>query len=111
MRFARIITLFVFLSLFPLIGLTAQDQDDIDAVHQLLARYTELDEAMDMMAQARLMSEDRVWIGPNGERQTDQAENMRMQQAQFDATKEAVPGIKWSVEDSDHLLRFYGNGD
>lgn len=111
MRLPRITTLLFFLLLVPLSGLSAQNQSDIDAVNQLLDRYTELEEAMDMTAQARLMSEDRVWLGPVAGRRTDQAKNMRTQEAQFNLTKDAIPGIRWLVHDTERLVRFYGNGD
>ena len=110
MRFPRIFIALLFACLLPLNSGSAQNQGDIDAINQLLDRYTEFEEAMDMTAQASLMSEDRVWIGPGMGRRTDQGKNMQIQQAQFDLTKDAIPGIKWFVDDTERLLRFYGNG-
>ncbi len=110
MKFPRIMTPVLLASILPVGAISGQNQGDIDAINELLDRYTELEEAMDMTAQARLMSEDRVWIGPGTGRRTDQGKNMRIQQAQFEVTKDAIPGIQWFVDDTDRLLRFYGNG-
>jgi len=111
MRFAVKTTLIVFVSLLTYPGLSAQNRGDIEAINQLLDRYGALEEAMDMMAQATLMSEDRVWVGDGAGRRTDQSKNMTIQQATFDLLQETVPGIRWFVEDRDRLIRFYGNGD
>ncbi len=92
------------------VPLSGQNQRDVDAVNQLLDRYTELEEAMDMTAQAQLMSEDRVWVGPGSGRRTDQAKNMRLQAAQFELTRTAIPGIRWFVDDTERMVRFYGDG-
>ncbi|MBT8397624.1 MAG: hypothetical protein KJN92_11690, partial [Gemmatimonadetes bacterium] len=62
MRNARILSPLVVLLFLSFHQLNAQNQRDIDSVHQLLDRYTELEESMDMMGQAQLMSPDRVWI-------------------------------------------------
>lgn len=91
-------------------GASAQSQADIDAVNRLLDQYTELEEAMDMPSQARLISEDRVWIAQGLGRRTDQAKNMRIQQAQMALLQETMPGLRWFVEDRDRLVRFHGNG-
>lgn len=95
------------LSFFPA---SAQNQADVDAIHQLLDQYNQLEEDMDMMGQAPLMIDDRVWIGPGAGRRTDQAENMRLQQAQFDIMKKTMPGIQWMVDDRDFLIRFHAGG-
>jgi len=87
-----------------------QRQADVDAINQLLDRYTALEDAMDMSSQATLMAEDRVWIAQGAGRRTDQARNMAVQQATFDALKAQVPGIQIFTEDRDRLIRFYGNG-
>jgi hypothetical protein len=76
MRIARILCPLVTLLLLSLQPLSAQNQGDVDAVNQLLDRYTELEESMDMMGQAQLMSQDRVWIGAGTGRTTNQANNM-----------------------------------
>jgi len=103
--------LILFLSLFTSSAISAQNRGDIEAINQLLDRYGALEEAMDMMTQATLMSEDRVWVGDGVGRRTDQSKNMIIQQATFDLLKETVPGIRWFVEDRDRLIRFYGNGN
>jgi len=100
----------LFLILLPLGGGSAQSQADVDAVHRLLDQYAELEEAMDMPSQARLISEDRVWIAQGLGRRTDQPKNMLIQQAQMALLQETMPGIRWFVEDRDRLVRFHGNG-
>jgi ketosteroid isomerase-like protein len=87
-----------------------QGQGDIDAINQLIDRYGALEDAMDMTGQAQLMAPDRVWIAQGGGRRTDQAANMRIQQAGFDQTKAVAPGIQTFTEDRDRVIKFYGNG-
>jgi stress response protein SCP2 len=88
----------------------AQRQGDVDAINRLIDRYGALEDAMDMNAQAQLMSADRVWIGQGTGRRTDQATNMRIQQAAFDQLKKRLPGVQTFTEDRDRLVKFYGNG-
>lgn len=89
----------------------AQNRSDVDAIHRLIDQYNQTEDAGDMMAQAKLMSADRVWIGPApAGRQTDQAMNMRAQQAQYDVQKKLVSGLQWFTEARDRLVKFYGNG-
>ncbi len=61
-HFAGTAMVSLILTLFVLGGVSGQSQADRDAVNQLLDRYAELEEAMDMTAQAGLISENRVWI-------------------------------------------------
>ena len=51
----------------------AQDKADIEAIHKLIDQYCKTEDAGDLMDQAKLMTADRVWIGPADGRQTDQA--------------------------------------
>ena len=95
--------------MLPTIGF-AQRQNDTVAVNRLIDQYAALDDAMDMAGQAKLMSADRVWIGAGGGRRTDQATNMRIQQAAFDVLKKQAPGIQTFTEDRDRVIRFYANG-
>ncbi len=88
----------------------AQRQADIDAVNQLIDHYGALEDGMDMSGQAQLMTADRVWIGNGAGRRTDQAANMRIQQAGMDQLKKLVPGIRTFTEDRDRLIKLYGNG-
>ena len=88
----------------------AQRQGDVDAINRLIDRYGTLEDAMDMNAQAQLMSADRVWIVQAGGRRTDQATNMRIQQAAFDQLKKRFPGVQTFTEDRDRLIKLYGNG-
>jgi len=89
---------------------SAQRQGDVDAINRLIDRYGALEDAMDMNGQAQLMSADRVWIAQGAGRRTDQATNMRIQQAAFDQLKKRLPGVQTFTEDRDRLLKFYGNG-
>jgi hypothetical protein len=88
----------------------AQRQNDTAAINRLIDQYGALDDAMDMAGQAKLMSADRVWIGAGGGRRTDQATNMRIQQASFEALKKLAPGIQTFTEDRDRVIHFYANG-
>jgi len=89
---------------------TAQRQTDVDAINRLIDQYGALEDAMDMTAQAKLMTADRVWIAQGAGRRTDQATNMRIQQAAYDALKKQAPGIQTFTEDRDRLIRFHANG-
>jgi ketosteroid isomerase-like protein len=89
---------------------TAQRQADVDAINRVIDQYGDLEDKMDMNAQAKLMILDRVWVAQGGGRRTDQAMNMRIQQANFDALKKQVPGVETFTEDRDRLIRFHGNG-
>ena len=89
---------------------SAQRQGDLDAINRLIDRYGALEDAMDMNAQAQLMSTDRVWIGQGAGRRTDQATNMRIQQAAFDQLKKRLPGVQTLTEDRDRLVKFHSNG-
>jgi hypothetical protein len=70
-----------------------------------------LEDAGDMVAQAQLMTADRVWIAQWQGRRTNQDMNMRSQQAAFDAGQEYLPGIRWFTDARDRLIKFYGNGN
>src|SRR5256886_7973996 len=89
---------------------STQRQGELDAINRLIDRYGALEDAMDMNAQAQLMSADRVWIVQAAGRRTDQAANMRIQQAAFDQLKKRLPGVQTFTEDRDRLIKLYGNG-
>jgi hypothetical protein len=89
---------------------TAQRQADIEAINRLLDRYASLEDSMDLTAQAQLMAADRVQIGQAIGRRTDQALNMRIQQAGLDQLRKAVPAVQFFTEDRDRLIKVYGNG-
>ncbi len=89
---------------------SAQRQGDVEAINRLIDRYGALEDAMDMNGQAQLMSTERVWIAQGAGRRTDQATNMRVQQAAFDQLKKRLPGVQTFTEDRDRLVKFYGNG-
>jgi ketosteroid isomerase-like protein len=94
----------------PAAAVAQQRQPDIDAINQLIDRYGALEDAADMAGQAQLMTADRVWIVQAGGRRTDQAANMRIQQASLDQLKRLAPGLQTFTEDRDRLIKFYGNG-
>jgi ketosteroid isomerase-like protein len=89
----------------------AQGSGDEDAINRLIDHYSQLEDAADMTAQAALMTADRVWIAQALGRMTNQAMNMRIQQAGFDVQKEILPGAQWFTDARDRLIRFYGRGD
>src|SRR5438046_409654 len=89
---------------------STQRHGELDAINRLIDRYGALEDAMDMNAQAQLMSADRVWIVQAAGRRTDQAANMRIQQAAFDQLKKRLPGVQTFTEDRDRLIKLYGNG-
>jgi ketosteroid isomerase-like protein len=89
---------------------TAQQQADVEAINRLVDRYGALEDAMDMAGQAQLMAADRVWIAQGAGRRTNQASNMRIQQAGYDAMKKAAPGVQTFTEDRDRLIRFHASG-
>ncbi len=104
-RFAVLLTMAVIAS--PLLAQSSRDQD---AINRLIDRYGQLEDAGDMVAQAELMTADRIWIGQGAGRRTDQAMNMRLQLAGFDVQKEILPNVQWFTEARDRIIRFYGNG-
>ncbi len=87
----------------------AQNQAELTAINKVIDSYNVTEDAGDMMAQAKLMTVDRVWVGPDG-RRTDQGLNMRMQQAQMDEAKKFAPDMRWFTEARDRLIKIYGNG-
>ena len=88
----------------------AQRQAEQDAINQLIDRYGALEDAMDMTTQAQLMAPDRVWIAQGAGRRTEQATNLRIQQAAFDHLKKLVPGVQTFTEDRDRLIKFSATG-
>lgn len=100
----------LFIMVFLFVGLIqAQDKADVQAIHKLIDEYCKTEEARDMKAQAKLMTADRIWVGPaGGGRITDQAMNMERQQAQMDEVKKMVPGMKWFFDARDRIIKVYG---
>ena len=89
----------------------AQDSGDEDAVNHLIDQYSQLEDSFDMAAQAELMTADRIWIAQTFGRRTNQAMNMRIQQAGFDVLKGASPDYQRFTEARDRIIRFYGRGN
>src|SRR5262249_28654505 len=89
----------------------AQRQADLDAINRLLETYRATEDAGDMVAQGKLMAPDRVWVSQFAAgRRVDNVENMRIQQAEADRRKKAIPGLQQFSEDREKLIKFYGNG-
>jgi len=109
-RVTRVVVLTAVASLLPPTLVLAQRPSDTAAINRLIDQYGATEDAMDMTAQARLMSADRVWLAAGAGRRTDQTTNMRIQQAAFDAWKKQMPGIQTFTEDRDRLIKFYANG-
>jgi hypothetical protein len=89
----------------------AQGSGDEDAINRLIDQYSQLEDAVDMTVQAALMTADRIWIAQASGRRTNQAMNMRIQQAGFDVRNEILPGVQWFTDARDRIIRFYGRGD
>ncbi|MFC1639969.1 YybH family protein [Gemmatimonadota bacterium] len=105
----RIVTV-AFVVCIPCTAL-AQGSGDEDAINRLIDQYSQLEDARDMTAQAALMTPDRIWIAQALGRITNQAQNMRIQQAGFDVQNELLPGVQWFTDARDRIIRFYGRGD
>lgn len=91
------------LALALVLALTApvSGQTDADraAIHDLLHRYAQLEDAGDIETQARLMTQDRVYIGVfNIGRRLDQTQNTAIQQATMDLNRELYPGMRIFTE-------------
>lgn len=81
--------------------------DDVDDVMAFIDRYAELEGNLE--AQAEMIRDDRIMIA-TGMRQTDQAANMAMQQAQRDqATKINGGPAKWVMRVEGPIVRVYGD--
>jgi hypothetical protein len=89
----------------------AQGSGDEDAINRFIDQYSQLEDAVDMTAQATLMTADRIWIAEGLGRITNQAQNMQIQQAGFDVQNEILPGVQWFTDARDRIIRFYGRGD
>ena len=102
----KTILLFIILS-----TIAFSNENDLDAINKLIDNYSKTEDEGKLLEQAKMMSKDRVWIGPNGAgRITDQNLNMNMQQSQVDAIMKSISGIKWFTDVRDRLIKFYGNG-
>ncbi len=93
------------LALVVLPGLAwADDEADILA---LINQYNAHQASGDMDAQARLMTADRVFIA-GGQRQTDQAMNMKIQAANRARNDKRNPGTQLFVTSADPIIKVYG---
>tara|TARA_Y100000590_G_scaffold142367_2_gene163366 strand:- start:11204 stop:11431 length:228 start_codon:yes stop_codon:yes gene_type:complete len=70
----KTILLFIILS-----TIAFSNENDLDAINKLIDNYSKTEDEGKLFEQAKMMSKDRVWIGPNGAgRITDQNLNMNM---------------------------------
>src|SRR6266508_376212 len=93
------------------VSAAVQRQADLEAIGRVLEQYRATEDAGDMNAQGKLMAPDRVWVSQFAAgRRTDNIENMRIQQAQADRRKKAIPGLQQFSEDREKLIKFYGDG-
>ena len=91
----------------PVVFYSAAWADDVDDVRAFIDRYAEPEGNLE--AQADMIRDDRIMIA-GGMRQTDQAANMAMQQAQRDqATKINGGAAKWVMRTEGSIVRVYGN--
>lgn len=97
---------FLLASLFSVLGASAyaDDRSDIEA---LLKEYSRLEAVGDVTSQANLMTRDRLWTAV-GQRRTDQALNMKIQQAGMDQWKARHPNAKVFYDARDLIVRVYG---
>jgi hypothetical protein len=78
---------------------------------KIIDNYSKTEDDGKLLEQAKLMTDDRVWIGLNGlGRMTNQSLNMNIQQFQSDAFQKSINGIKWFSDARDRLIKFYGDG-
>ena len=81
------------------------------AVNELIDEYNRTEDILDFEAQAKLMTDDRIFVGPAGEGRTlDQKGHMAHQQRWSVIIKKEVPGIAWWTTARDRVIRFYCNG-
>ena len=105
---SKLKTIFIFILLSTI---SFGNETDLDAINNLIDNYSKTEDEGKLLEQAKMMSNDRIWIGNNGAgRITDQKLNMNMQQAQVDALMKSVSGIKWFTDTRDRLINFYGDG-
>ena len=105
MRKATILLTMVVLAAFSTLA-QADDKADIEA---LIKEYNRFEETADMAGQAKLMTPDRIWIGGSAGRRTNQALNMKIQQAGMDRNKQRTPGTKAFHDVRDLIIRVYGD--
>lgn len=81
------------------------------AINILIDEYNRTEDILDFEAQAKLMTDDRIFVGPAGEGRTlDQKGHMAHQHRWSFIIKEEVPGIEWWTDARDRVIRFYCNG-
>ena len=80
--------------------------DDMDDVQALLDAYIETES--DLMAQTRLMSDDRIFINGSG-RMTDNETNMKGQMHTDNRRQQMDPGALYYATREDQIVRVYGD--
>jgi len=104
------LALFAALALTSVAVVSAQDQKDIDAINKMLDQYRDTEASGDKVAQATLMTPDRVWVSNDEGRRVDNVDHMRLQQIDAENFKQLYPGRKHVVEDRYRLVKFHGEG-
>ena len=99
----RAVVLVPFLLTLFIVPALADDKGDIQA---LIDDYCRTEG--DLAAQAKLMTDDRVFIN-QGRRQTDQATNMKVQKAGQELNQQLDPGAQLIVTGVDPIIRVYGD--
>ena len=85
----------------------AGDREDVLAV---IEKYSQYEEAGDMIAQGGLMTDDRSMVYVGGRITGDNHKSMREQQDYEDAHKKKFPGVHYEVELKNTVVQLY-NGD
>ena len=94
-----------------LLSISFASEKELDAINKLIDNYARIEDSGRLIDQAKMMSEDRIWIGANGAgRITNQAYNMNMQQSQADVMHNTFKGIEWFTDTRDRLIKIFGDG-
>ncbi|MEE9179931.1 MAG: nuclear transport factor 2 family protein [Vicinamibacteria bacterium] len=94
-------------ALFLVLSTFSARADDKGDVQALIDEYCRL-EGIDLAAQAKLMTDDRIMVSA-GRRQTDQATNMKVQIAGAKQFDKLDPGGQIIVTAVDPVIRVYGD--
>jgi ketosteroid isomerase-like protein len=92
---------------FLVLSTVSAQADDKGDVQALIDEYCRL-EGIDLGAQAKLMTDDRIMVSA-GRRQTDQATNMKVQIAGAKQLEKLDPGGQLIVTAVDPIIRIYGD--
>ncbi|HUE89223.1 MAG TPA: SgcJ/EcaC family oxidoreductase [Vicinamibacterales bacterium] len=101
----KVALVLAYLMLAPLAIAQDADRQQIEA---LIEAFNRTEEETDMEAQAKLMTEDRIWVSGAG-RRSDQAQNMKIQQAGMHRNQQRFPTTQAFHEVRDPIIRLYGD--